>query len=88
MFEIKTVPRCPKTILQCYQADEDLGVEFTGKFEVKAKEKSFSTYIIIEAILVQGHLKRVKILTSHLIVHSSMTNFLTSLSISTLRLRK
>ena len=45
MFEIKPVPRCPKTILQCYQADEDLGVHLTGKFEVKAKDKTFSTSI-------------------------------------------
>ena len=45
MFEIKTVPRCPKTILQCYQANEDLGVDFTGRFEVKTRDKTFSTSI-------------------------------------------
>ena len=45
MFEIKTVPRCPKTILQCFQAGEDLGVDFNGKFEVKASDKTFSTSI-------------------------------------------
>ena len=45
MFEIKTVPRCPKTILQCYQADEDLGINFAGRFEVKTHDKTFSTSI-------------------------------------------
>jgi len=45
MFEIKTIPRCPKTILQCYQANEDLGVDFTGRFEVKTRDKTFSTSI-------------------------------------------
>ena len=45
MFEIKTTPRCPKTILQCYQADEDLGVHFTEKFEGKTRDKNFSTSV-------------------------------------------
>ena len=50
MFKLKTVPKCPKRILQCYQADEDMapyhmGIGVTGKFEVKTKDKTFSTSI-------------------------------------------
>ena len=45
MFKIKTIPKCPKRILQSYQADEDLGIDVTKRFEVKTKEKSFTTSI-------------------------------------------
>ena len=45
MFKIKTVPQCPKKILQLYQADEDMGINVTGRFEVKTKDKTFSTSI-------------------------------------------
>ena len=45
MIQIKTVPQCPKKILECYQADEDLGINLTGRFEVKTKDKTFSTSI-------------------------------------------
>ena len=44
MIKIKTVPECPKRILQCYQADQDIGIDFTGKFDVKTKDKTFSTH--------------------------------------------
>ena len=43
MFKITTVPKCPKKILQFYQADEDLGINFTGKFVVKTQDKTFTT---------------------------------------------
>ena len=45
MFKIKTIPKCPKRILQSYQAEEDLGIDVTKTFEVKTKEKSFTTSI-------------------------------------------
>ena len=45
MFKIKTVPTCPKRILQSFQVDEDLGIDVTGRFEVKTKDKTFSTSI-------------------------------------------
>ena len=45
MFKIKTVPKCPKKILQSYQAGEDLGIDVTGRFEVKTKDKLFTTSI-------------------------------------------
>ena len=45
MFKIKTIPKCPKRILQTYQADEDLGIDVTKRFVVKTKEKSFTTSI-------------------------------------------
>ena len=44
-IKIKTIPGCPTKILQSYQAGEDLGVDFGGQFEVKTKDKSFSTSI-------------------------------------------
>ena len=43
MFKIKTVPKCAKIILQSYQAGDDLGIDVTGRFEVKTKDKTFST---------------------------------------------
>ena len=49
MFKIKTVPKCPKIILQSYQAGDDLGnpmgIDVTGRFEVKTKDKTFVTSI-------------------------------------------
>ena len=45
MFKIKTIPKCPKRILQSYQADEELSFDATKRFEVKTKEKSFTTSI-------------------------------------------
>ena len=45
MFKIKTVPSCPAKILQSYQADEIFGINATGKFQVKTKDKTFSTTI-------------------------------------------
>ena len=45
MFKIKTIPKCPKRILQSYQADEVLSFDATKRFEVKTKEKSFLTSI-------------------------------------------
>ena len=45
MFAIKTVPSCPAKILQSYQADEILGIFATEKFQVKTKEKTFTTTI-------------------------------------------
>ena len=45
MFKIQTVPKCSRKILQCYQADEDLGINFAGRFEVKTRDKTFSTSI-------------------------------------------
>ena len=45
MFKIKTVPTCPKRILQSFLVDEDLGIDVTGRFEVKTKDKTFSTSI-------------------------------------------
>ena len=43
MFEIKTVPSCPAKILQSYQADEIFGIYAAEKFQVKTKEKTFTT---------------------------------------------
>ena len=43
MFEIKTIPSCPARILQSYQADEIFGVYAAEKFQVKTKEKTFTT---------------------------------------------
>ena len=54
MFKIKTVPKCPKRILQSYQAGDDLGIDVTGRFEVKTKDKTFSTSIY--AFLQSDHL--------------------------------
>ena len=45
MFKIKTVPKCSKKILQSYQAGEDLGIDVTGRFEIKTKDKIFTTSI-------------------------------------------
>ena len=45
MFKIKIIPKCPKRVLQSYQAEEDLGIDITKRFEVKTKEKSFTTSI-------------------------------------------
>ena len=45
MFKIKTVPSCPAKILQSYQADEVFGINTTGSFQVKTKDKTFSTTI-------------------------------------------
>ena len=45
MFKIKTVPKCPKIILQSYQSGDDLGIDVTGKFKVKTKDKTFLTSI-------------------------------------------
>ena len=45
MFKITTVPKCSKKILQFYQADEDLGINVAGKFEVKTNDKTFSCSI-------------------------------------------
>ena len=42
MFKITTVPKCSKKILQFYQADEDLGINFARKFEVKTQDKTFA----------------------------------------------
>ena len=44
-FKIKTVPLCPAKILQSYQADEIFGINATGIYEVKTKDKTFSTTI-------------------------------------------
>ena len=46
MFKIKTVPSCPATILQNYQADEISEINIAGKFTVKTKDKTFSTSIL------------------------------------------
>ena len=54
MFKIKTIPKCPKRVLQSYQAEEDLGIDITKRFEVKTKEKSFTTSIY--PFLQTGHL--------------------------------
>ena len=32
-------------ILQCYQANQDLGIDWSGQFEVKTENKTFSTSI-------------------------------------------
>ena len=32
-------------ILQFYQSDEDMGINVTGRFEVKTKDKTFATSI-------------------------------------------
>ena len=45
MFKIKTVPQCPKRIRQIYQGDEELGIDVTRRFEVKTKDKTFSTSV-------------------------------------------
>ena len=45
MFQIKTVPNCPKGILQSYQAGEKFGIDLMGTFEVKTRDKTFSTSI-------------------------------------------
>ena len=45
MFKVKTIPKCPKKIFQFYQADEDAGIDISGRFEVKTKDKTFSTSI-------------------------------------------
>ena len=45
IFQIKTVPKIPQKILQSYQTGEDLGIDVSGKFEVKTKDKTFSTAI-------------------------------------------
>lgn len=45
MFKINTVPKCPMKILQFYQSDEDMGINVTGRFEVKTKDKTFATSI-------------------------------------------
>ena len=45
MIKIKTVPKCSKRVLQCYQARENIGIDMTGEFEVKTKDETFSTSI-------------------------------------------
>ena len=45
MFQIKTLPRCPKRILQSYQAEENFVINFSEKIVVKTKEKEFTTSI-------------------------------------------
>ena len=45
MFKINTVPKCPQKILQLYQAGEKMGINVAGEFEVKTKDKTFSTSI-------------------------------------------
>ena len=45
MFQIKTVPKCPSKILQSYQADEVFGIDITGRFEVKTRDKAFHTSV-------------------------------------------
>ena len=45
MFQIKTVPTCPKGMLRSYQAGENLGINIMGEFEVKTRDKTFSTSI-------------------------------------------
>ena len=45
MFKINTVPKCPQKILQLYQAGENMGINVAGEFEVKTKDKTFSTSI-------------------------------------------
>ena len=45
MFKITTVPSCPEKILQSYQADEIFGIYAAEKFQVKTKEKTFTTSI-------------------------------------------
>ena len=45
MFEIKTVPSCPDKILRNYQADEISGINITGTFLVKTRDKEFTTSI-------------------------------------------
>ena len=42
MFKITTVPKCSKKILQFYQTDEDLVINFAGRFEVKTQDKTFA----------------------------------------------
>ena len=44
-FKIKTVPSCPAKILQNYQAGDIFGINATGIYEVKTKDKTFSTTI-------------------------------------------
>ena len=44
-FKITTVPSCPAKILQNYQAGDIFGINATGIYEVKTKEKTFSTTI-------------------------------------------
>ena len=45
MFKVETVPTCPAKVLQSYQSDGDLGIDITGRFEVKTRDKTFSTSI-------------------------------------------
>ena len=45
MIKIKTLPRCPKRILQSYQADTKFVINFTEEIVVKTKEKEFTTSI-------------------------------------------
>ena len=45
MFKINTVPKCPQKILQMYQAGGNMGINVAGEFEVKTKDKTFSTSI-------------------------------------------
>ena len=54
MYKITTVPKCSKKILQFYQAGQDLGIDVTGKFEVKTKEKTFPVTIL--PFLMSDHL--------------------------------
>ena len=44
-FNIETVPLCPAKILQSYQAGEVFGINATGIYEVKTKDKTFSVTI-------------------------------------------
>ena len=59
MFKIKTVPKCPKIILQSFQAGDDLGIDVTGRFEVKTKDKTFvsSIYPFLQSGFLFEHLK-------------------------------
>ena len=54
MIKVTTIPKCPKKILQFYQAGQDLGIDVTGKFEVKTKEKTFPVTIL--PFLMSDHL--------------------------------
>ena len=46
MIKVKTQPRCPKRILQSYQADTKFVINFTEEIVVKTKEKEFNNFDI------------------------------------------
>ena len=68
-FKIKTVPLCPAKILQSYQADEIVGINATGIYEVKTKNNlAFSTtiYPFLQTDYLLGELMgRVTEVTEH-----------------------